>query len=359
MELTIDDRTIEANRGESVLQAALRHGIEIPHFCYHPRLSIAGSCRICLVKVEGVPKLMPACNLSVAPNMKVSTLVPEVGRARRAGDAVPHAQSPGGLRDLRQGGRMPPAGLRISPTARRARARPTRSITSASCTTSARASSSTTSAASSAAAACASRARSRSRTCSASSSAARTRSSSASIRVRRRPVLGQRHRPVPDGRPAVARLPLPEPRVVSRAGAFGVHGLLARLQHRSVAAQEGVAAALARRGAQQHAVPRHRPREPRDQRSLALQQGLRPAQADEQGADADAHARRRAGIDRAGARPGPRPDRASAQSGRPRLGARLQRGARRLQGDARRALPRLRARGQRRRSPGRWSRTTS
>ena len=177
--------------------------------------------------------------------------------------------------------------------------------------------------------------------------------------VRRRPVLGQRHRPVPDGRPAVARLPLPEPRVVSRAGAFGVHGLLARLQHRSVAAQEGVAAALARRGAQQHAVPRHRPREPRDQRSLALQQGLRPAQADEQGADADADARRRAGIDRTGARPGPRPDRASAQSGRPRLGARLQRGARRLQGDARRALARLRARGQRRRSPGRWSRTTS
>ena len=82
MDITIDDRTIEANRGESVLQAAVRHGIEIPHFCYHPRLSIAGSCRICLVKVEGVPKLMPACNLSVAPNMKVSTLAPEVGRAR-------------------------------------------------------------------------------------------------------------------------------------------------------------------------------------------------------------------------------------------------------------------------------------
>ncbi|HEY6123980.1 MAG TPA: 2Fe-2S iron-sulfur cluster-binding protein [Steroidobacteraceae bacterium] len=82
MELTIDDRTIEARSGESVLQAALRHGIEIPHFCYHPHLSIAGACRICLVKVEGVPKLMAACNLSVAPNMKVTTLVPEVGRAR-------------------------------------------------------------------------------------------------------------------------------------------------------------------------------------------------------------------------------------------------------------------------------------
>ena len=54
MELTIDDRTIEADRGETVLQAALRHGIEIPHFCWHPHLSIAGNCRICLVKVEGV-----------------------------------------------------------------------------------------------------------------------------------------------------------------------------------------------------------------------------------------------------------------------------------------------------------------
>jgi NADH-quinone oxidoreductase subunit G len=82
MEITIDNRTIEANRGESVLQAALRNGIQIPHFCYHPQLSIAGSCRICLVKVEGVGKLMPACNLSAAPNMKVSTLAPEVDRAR-------------------------------------------------------------------------------------------------------------------------------------------------------------------------------------------------------------------------------------------------------------------------------------
>ena len=177
--------------------------------------------------------------------------------------------------------------------------------------------------------------------------------------VRRRPVLGQRHRPVPDGRPPVARLPLPEPRVVSRAGAFGVHGLLARLQHRSVAAQEGVAAALARRGAQQHAVPRHRPREPRDQRSVALQQGLRPAQADEQGADADAHAWRRAGIDRTGARPGPRPDRASAQSGRPRLGAspptRSSTSSRRRSA---RASASTRARTASR-SPGRWSRTTS
>ena len=117
-------------------------------------------------------------------------------------------------------------------------------------------------------------------------------------RIGRRPVLRQRHRHLPYGRPPLAGLSLQEPRVVSRTGALGVHGLLARLQHRSLAAQEGVAAALARRRAQQHAVPRHRPREPRDQRSLALQQGLRPAQAPGQGAYAFAHAGRRAGIDR-------------------------------------------------------------
>jgi NADH-quinone oxidoreductase subunit G len=83
MEIRIDDRTIEANQGETVLQAALRHGIEIPHFCYHPCLSIAASCRICIVKVEGMPRLMPSCNLSVAANMKVETSTPDVQRARQ------------------------------------------------------------------------------------------------------------------------------------------------------------------------------------------------------------------------------------------------------------------------------------
>ncbi|HEY6922526.1 MAG TPA: 2Fe-2S iron-sulfur cluster-binding protein, partial [Steroidobacteraceae bacterium] len=82
MEITIDNRKIEAAEGERVLQVALRCGIEIPHFCYHPRLSISGTCRICLVKVEGVAKLMPACNLTAAANMKVLTDAPEVRQAR-------------------------------------------------------------------------------------------------------------------------------------------------------------------------------------------------------------------------------------------------------------------------------------
>ena len=57
VKLTIDQREIEARDGETVLQAARRHGIDIPHFCYHDKLSIAGNCRICLVKVNGLPKL--------------------------------------------------------------------------------------------------------------------------------------------------------------------------------------------------------------------------------------------------------------------------------------------------------------
>ena len=83
MKLTIDQLEIEANDGETVLQAAKRNGIDIPHFCYHDKLSIAGNCRMCLVKVNGMPKLQPACNVTVAPNMKVESSVEDVQRARR------------------------------------------------------------------------------------------------------------------------------------------------------------------------------------------------------------------------------------------------------------------------------------
>jgi NADH-quinone oxidoreductase subunit G len=82
VKLTIDQREIEARPGETVLQAARRHGIDIPHFCYHEKLSIAGSCRICLVKVNNLPKLQPACNLAVTPNMVVETGVEQVQKAR-------------------------------------------------------------------------------------------------------------------------------------------------------------------------------------------------------------------------------------------------------------------------------------
>ncbi|RNC68497.1 MAG: ferredoxin [Desulfuromonadales bacterium] len=84
IELTIDNMTVQAHEGETVLQAALKHGIEIPHFCYHPCLSIAGNCRVCLVKVDGRPKLMPSCNLEATPGMRIETVSEEVLAARAA-----------------------------------------------------------------------------------------------------------------------------------------------------------------------------------------------------------------------------------------------------------------------------------
>jgi len=83
MKVTINGREVEAREGENVLQLARRHDIEIPHFCYHQKLSVAGNCRLCLVKVNGLPKLMPACNVVAMPDMKVETEAEEVRKARR------------------------------------------------------------------------------------------------------------------------------------------------------------------------------------------------------------------------------------------------------------------------------------
>jgi len=84
IELKIDNQIVEVQEGETVLQVALRSGIEIPSFCYHPCMSIAGNCRICLVQVNGRPKLMPACNLPVTPGMEIETHSNAVIEARKA-----------------------------------------------------------------------------------------------------------------------------------------------------------------------------------------------------------------------------------------------------------------------------------
>lgn len=55
------------------LQAAEEVGVEVPRFCYHDRLSIAGNCRMCLVEVENYPKPQPACAVPVMPGMNVLT----------------------------------------------------------------------------------------------------------------------------------------------------------------------------------------------------------------------------------------------------------------------------------------------
>ena len=63
--ITVDGKSIEARQGQMVLQACNDAGVHIPQYCYHPGLSIVASCRICLVEVEGIPKLVPACQTAV------------------------------------------------------------------------------------------------------------------------------------------------------------------------------------------------------------------------------------------------------------------------------------------------------
>ncbi len=80
--LTIDGRQVTAEKGKTVLQAAIESGIRIPYYCYHPGLGIDGSCRVCIVKVEKMPKLQTSCSTTVAEGMVVSTQTPDVVEAR-------------------------------------------------------------------------------------------------------------------------------------------------------------------------------------------------------------------------------------------------------------------------------------
>ncbi len=71
--ITIDSREVEFTSGQTIIQAALNAGIEIPHFCYHPAMSVAGNCRICLVEIEKMPKLAIACATPATEGMIVHT----------------------------------------------------------------------------------------------------------------------------------------------------------------------------------------------------------------------------------------------------------------------------------------------
>ncbi len=86
--LTIDGVEYQVAEGRMVLQAIddlglLMNGVDIPHYCWHPKLSIDGSCRLCQVEIEGMPKLQIACNTPVTDGMKVHTRTPRVEKARR------------------------------------------------------------------------------------------------------------------------------------------------------------------------------------------------------------------------------------------------------------------------------------
>ncbi len=68
---TLDGQTVEVDPGTTILTAARSVGVDIPTFCYHQRLSLSASCRMCLVEVEGRNKLEPACATAIAPDMVI------------------------------------------------------------------------------------------------------------------------------------------------------------------------------------------------------------------------------------------------------------------------------------------------
>ena len=83
VKLTIDGKAVTAPPGTLVIDAAKTVGIEIPAFCYYEGLSLAAACRMCLVEVEKMPKLMTACTLPVAEGMVVRTDTPQVATSRK------------------------------------------------------------------------------------------------------------------------------------------------------------------------------------------------------------------------------------------------------------------------------------
>ena len=83
LELEIDGKPVQVDDGSTVMDAAKKLGIYIPHFCYHKKLSIAANCRMCLVQVEKAPKPLPACATPATNGMKVYTHSPAAVKAQK------------------------------------------------------------------------------------------------------------------------------------------------------------------------------------------------------------------------------------------------------------------------------------
>ena len=83
VKLTINGKSVSTPAGSTVLQACEQSGIEIPRFCYHERLSIAGNCRMCLVSMERAPKPIASCAMPVGEGMVIHTDTPEVEKMRK------------------------------------------------------------------------------------------------------------------------------------------------------------------------------------------------------------------------------------------------------------------------------------
>ena len=82
VDLTIDGKAVTVPKGASLIQACEAAGAEVPRFCYHQKLSVAGNCRMCLVEVAKAPKAVASCAMPAAPGMIVKTNSELVQKAR-------------------------------------------------------------------------------------------------------------------------------------------------------------------------------------------------------------------------------------------------------------------------------------
>src|SRR5438067_11044288 len=82
--LTIDGKAVSVPAGTLLIEAAKQAGIEVPSFCYYPGLSLQGACRMCLVRIEKMPKLQTACTTVISEGMTVTSESDEVRQARKS-----------------------------------------------------------------------------------------------------------------------------------------------------------------------------------------------------------------------------------------------------------------------------------
>ena len=81
--INLDGREVQVPKGINAIEAAKLHGKEIPHYCYHPKLSIAGNCRMCLVDMERAPKPIASCAMPAGEGMVIRTDTDRVKKARQ------------------------------------------------------------------------------------------------------------------------------------------------------------------------------------------------------------------------------------------------------------------------------------
>ena len=81
--VTIDGTEVEVQDGINIIEAAKVADVHVPHFCYHPSLTVVGQCRMCLCEVEGMPKLQAGCSTTVRDGMKIHVWNEKVEKARR------------------------------------------------------------------------------------------------------------------------------------------------------------------------------------------------------------------------------------------------------------------------------------